>query len=137
MKTDWLKDRWQAAKDMTGAPLPGPHWLQLTLPRPAATLSRVLIDFEVALCTDYSIEVFCPASAAGSWETVHDTRTAKASHTRSKRVSKMHILHDITVREGAAAGCKSFDKIRLNLRKPATRFGTSVWRLEAYGLPFS
>ncbi len=26
---DWLKDRWQAAADMNGTPLPGPHWLQV------------------------------------------------------------------------------------------------------------
>eukprot|EP01043_Picozoa_sp_COSAG02_P090252 COSAG02_NODE_27131_length_616_cov_1.139265_1_plen_60_part_00 len=23
---DWLKDRWQAAKDMNGTPIPGKHW---------------------------------------------------------------------------------------------------------------
>merc|ERR1712137_181228 len=33
---DWLKDRWQAAKDMSGAPLPGEHWLSVDLGRAGA-----------------------------------------------------------------------------------------------------
>jgi len=31
VSTDWLKDRWQAAKDMSGTPIPGPHWLAVDL----------------------------------------------------------------------------------------------------------
>jgi hypothetical protein len=130
--SDWLKDRWQAARDMTGAPLPGQHWLQLDLPRPAAHLSRVLIDFEVAYCTDYSLQVFC--SSTHNWLTVHDTKSTDAkSNMKQKNVNKMHIFHDITIRGDVMKKCESFDKIKFIMRKPATRFGTSVWRLEVYG----
>ena len=49
---DWLKDRWQAAKDMAGRPIPGPHWLNLKLANPRQVV-RVIIDFETAYAKDY------------------------------------------------------------------------------------
>ena len=30
---DWLKDRWQAAKNMQGTPISGAHWLEVDLER--------------------------------------------------------------------------------------------------------
>ena len=44
---DWLKDRWQAAKNMKGEPIPGPHWIEVDLGR-SCTCSRFVIDFETA-----------------------------------------------------------------------------------------
>ena len=127
--SDWLKDRWQAAKDLTGAPIPGPHWLQLDFPKPASSLNRILIDFEVALSNDYSIDIFCVSS--NTWQTVHDTRVADAQLTTKTKQNKMHVFHDIVIKD---VTCKSFNKIKLKIRRPATRFGTSIWRFEAYGV---
>lgn len=130
--SDWLKDRWQAAKDMTGAPIPGPHWLQFDLPKPASALNRILIDFEVALSNDYSIDIFCISTNA--WQPVHDTRVADALSTKKLKKDKMHIFHEITLKDkDIASMCKSFDKLKMKIRRPATRFGTSIWRFEAYG----
>lgn len=130
--SDWLKDRWQAAKDMTGAPIPGKHWLQFNLPRPASTLTRVLIDYEVALSNDYAIDVSC-LHPPGYWQTVHDSKRSSTALTKKERKGKMHVIHDITIKQKK---CESFDKIKLRIRAPATRFGTSVWRFEAYGTSF-
>jgi hypothetical protein len=55
---DWLRDRWQAAKNMQGVPIPGTHWLEVQLSdgiigadgsvRGAYGIRRVRIDFETA-----------------------------------------------------------------------------------------
>ena len=44
---DWLKDRWQAAKNMQGVPIPGPHWIEVDLEQ-RCICSRFLVDFETA-----------------------------------------------------------------------------------------
>jgi hypothetical protein len=126
--TDWLKDRWQAAKDMSGTPIPGQHWLQLDLSHPANSLTRVLIDYEVALSNDYYIETHCVST--GSWQTVHDTKVTSPKQTKKKKQDKVHYIHDISIKDSS---CKLFDKVKLSIRSPATRFGVSVWRLEAHG----
>jgi hypothetical protein len=127
--SDWLKDRWQAAKDMTGAPIPGPHWLQFDLPKPASKLNRILIDFEVALSKDYAIDTFCTTD--NQWHTVHDTRVTNSLLTDKQTKNKLHIIHDIVIKD---VTCQSVSKIKLKIRKPGTKFGTSIWRFEAYGI---
>jgi hypothetical protein len=52
---DWLADRWQAAANMQGEPLPGEHWLEVDLGAPHS-LSRVLIDFEKAFAVSYTVQ---------------------------------------------------------------------------------
>lgn len=126
---DWLQDRWQAARDMSGTPIAGPHWLQLDLPGIALSLTRVLIDYEVALSRDYSVEIFCPDE--NKWLAAHDTRRSDPQLT-SRHKKKLHIIHDISIKSDTI--CKGFTKIKLNIRSPASRFGTSIWRFEAYGV---
>lgn len=40
--TDWLRDRWQAAKDMTGKPIEGPQWVMIDLGKRAQITRLVL-----------------------------------------------------------------------------------------------
>ena len=59
--TDWLKHRWQAASDMHGTAIRGPHWLQLTCP--AATpveLHSMDLDWEAAFANQYKIQILRP-----------------------------------------------------------------------------
>ena len=39
---DWLRDRWQAAKDMTGKPIAGKQWVMLDLSK-RAQITRVVL----------------------------------------------------------------------------------------------
>ena len=39
---DWLRDRWQAAKDMTGKPIDGNQWVMLDLSKRAQITRLVL-----------------------------------------------------------------------------------------------
>ena len=40
--------RWQAAKNMKGEPIPGPHWIEVDLGGDECIVSRVLVDWETA-----------------------------------------------------------------------------------------
>lgn len=67
--SDWLKDRWQAAVGMSGDPIPGVHWLRLTLSEPAMNVTDFTIDFETAYSDHFKVGVFC--SNKGSWTILH------------------------------------------------------------------
>lgn len=112
---------------MSGDALKGPQWLQFDLPKPAIALNRILIDFETAWSKDYYIDIQCISSNA--WMTVHDTRVAAADKTRTDK-TKNHIVHNIDIDN---FHCSRFSAIKFHIRRPATKFGTSIWRFEAYG----
>ena len=53
---DWLTDRWQAAKDMSGTSIPGEHWVMIDLQQLVKKIDRIYIDFETAYSKDYYLE---------------------------------------------------------------------------------
>lgn len=118
---DWLADRWQAARNMQGEPLPGEHWLELDL-RGAAALSHFLVDFEKAHATDYAIQA--RAASGEEWRTVAEGRAARETER-----SDMHIVHELPALQGASGR-----HVRLLIHAPATQWGTSVWRFHVYGV---
>ena len=50
---NWLEDRWQAAKDMNGTPIPGEHFVMLRFARPVVTLEKITLDWETAMATKF------------------------------------------------------------------------------------
>ena len=70
---DWLRDRWQAAKDMTGKPIPGPQWVMIDLGR-RAQLTRLVLDWETAYGKAYTIEV--SEDGKGHWRQIYHTDSA-------------------------------------------------------------
>jgi len=55
---DWLTDRWQAALNMQGTPIPGEHWVQIDLGSPCI-ITRVVLDWETAWSTHWNLVVRC------------------------------------------------------------------------------
>eukprot|EP01032_Pedospumella_encystans_P019025 gene19025-21641_t len=53
---DWLTDRWQAARNMGGDPIPGEHWVEIDL-QGLFYIDKVFIDWEVAFSNDWTIQV--------------------------------------------------------------------------------
>jgi hypothetical protein len=116
---DWLKDRWQAARNMQGAPIPGPHWLEIDLGA-ACVVESVEIDFETAYSKDY---VLYGLAAAGTW-----ARLAVGADAEEARPAKQHVRHRLRVTERAPV-----TRVKMDIRRPATRWGTSVWALDVRG----
>ena len=132
--SSWLEDRWQAAKDMSGKPLPGPHFLLMKwVDQPLHKISRIMIDFETAHCDDYYIEISQEGTASAS--TIFDTKKDAAGTSRSRNTSKkQHVIDDIKIDRGAQQQqLQSFNIVKINFRKPSSEWGTSVWNVKVYG----
>lgn len=132
---DWLKDRWQAAKNMRGEPIPGQHWLEIDLKRPCY-IKRALIDWEDAFSNAWKIQGY--ATDVSTWVTI-----STSERLIVKGHSKHHIIHEVMcVRDGkwtekslVSHKIKAYAKVRLLILSPSTQWGSSVWRLQLWGLP--
>jgi len=109
---------------------------QVDLGRPCS-VSRFLVDWETAHAKDYAIEGWLASSNShniGEWITLAD-----ASHPRAnlKTLSSaaQHVVHTLSAStppsENSGPGLVS--KVKLLIRRPATRWGVSVWRFQVWG----
>jgi hypothetical protein len=125
---DWLTDRWQAASDMSGTPIPGEHWLEVDLGA-AFELTRFVLIWEKALATRYTLRgrLF----EDGGWADLALGRDAASPHS-----DETHIVHvlDATRKQCGAASCIVRARfVRLVIAEPATQWGASLWRFEVWG----
>lgn len=140
---DWLRDRWQAASDMGGTPIPGPHWVEVDLQR-LCKLSSILIDWEEAFSQHWTVKgkrsdgKCAGQNNDGGWTAI--ARSKEAYQPPGGRHTPKHILQTVLVRDhhtgsGDRDDCSApyYDKVRLMISKPSTRFGSSIWRLQVYG----
>ena len=135
---NWLTDRWQAASDMGGTPIPGAHWIEVDLQR-LCFLDSILIDWEEAYSAHWQIKgqrTDGKCSNAEDW-----TLLARSKDAVQKPGGKpKHVVQTVRIRDnhygtGQPEDCSApyFDKVRLYIAKPSTRFGSSIWRLEVMG----
>ena len=136
---DWLKDRWQAASNMQGTPIPGEHWVAVelatvSLARSAIMLAclhascwrsqacnaaRFVLDWETARADDYELQA---RRRKSTWIALP---TARTKRTKLKR----HVVDELEVR-GVHAPAEEY---RVLIRRAATSWGVSLWRFEVWG----
>ena len=117
---DWLTDRWQAASDMGGTPIPGPHWLEVDLGGPAL-LERILLDWEAAFATQWTLSArIAPGDA---WAAL-----ARGTDARETARDARHVVQEAALAAGARGRF-----VRLDIEAPATQWGASLWRLQVWG----
>ena len=124
-KEDWIHDRWQAAADMNGTPIPGPHWVQIDLGRRAA-VSRVVLDWETAYAKGYDIQI--SDDAITGWTTLFATQ-----HGSGEASSEKHIVHDIVIDQSRQAPRAHGRFVRININQLGTAWGASLWEVQVYG----
>ena len=130
IKTDWLKNRWQAALDMSGKPIPGQHWVAIDLQQ-VVVVDRIVIDWETAYCEDYILE--CRTDEHMDWTPLDPYKTASNTYARAE---KQHIVQSITFdpkNEENREEQMKCQHIRLLMNKPATAWGVSIWELQVWG----
>lgn len=118
---DWLADRWQAAADMSGTPLPGEHWVEIDLEHIASKLTRVVLDWEDAYSSEWTLRARLYEDAG--WATL-----AVASDARQLHVTEKHVVQEVTLPASSAR------YVRLIIHKPSTRWGSSLWRFQIWGI---
>ena len=146
---NWLEDRWQAARNMQGDPIPGPHFLRFALKSRAVEVTKVVLDFEAAFSNDYLIEAMC--ADTHEWNVIYNNAqslkknmmTVTTSKAMVKGISLQHVVHTISLSSGFALrdprrGVEKgndchVSEVRVSIRRPATRWGTSLWSVEVWG----
>jgi hypothetical protein len=118
---DWLKDRWQAAKNMQGVPIPGPHWIEVDLER-ACKVFKVLVDYETAYSADYAV---FGRNIDEGWISLADSKKGLLT----LKPTNQHIVHEL-----ATDSSVSVRNVKLSIRSIATRWGVSVWRFQIWGV---
>ena len=136
--TDWLKDRWQAASDMSGTPIPGTHHLEIDLER-LCRVESIFIDFETAYTKHWILygkrgDTKCDKD--DSWSQVATGRNARMQKKGKQHIEQIVPIQDTTTGDGGGLDCSApnYSQLKLVLQKPSTRFGTSIWRLHINGL---
>ena len=122
---DWLKDRWQAASDMGGTAIPGPHKVDIDLGRDVRVCS-VEIDWETAYAEDYTItadgvRVFDGAAPGARRERM----SGKSPGVKGR---PLHVIHDITLDE-----CAPARGLTIDINRGATPWGVSIWHVSVMG----
>jgi hypothetical protein len=143
---DWLKDRWQMARDLTGASLPVPQWIAIDLGERSSdgcSLTRLLLDWETAYANHYRIETAsynAPLDAshnplADSWHTVIDETAGSLVQWNSQ--SDKHYVHERLLTADLDPHRVQYlhhiRYIRIFITGNATPWGSSLWRIEVYG----
>ncbi len=123
---DWLNDRWQAAKDMSGKPIPGPHFVLLsTSPNNGfSAISRIVIDWETASASDIRISAVLSDSMS--------TLIYKRGDKRERSKSNKHIIDSIPI-NFKSQNIGQIEKIRIDILSPETVWGSSIWHVEVFG----
>jgi hypothetical protein len=116
---NWLTDRWQAASNMQGSPIPGTHYLHLFL-NAKAIINHVIIDFETAYSDHYKL--------LGCITADNCIILATSANRKVVETSKNHIIHRIELSNETP-----FISVKLIIEKTSTQWGTSVWRLQLHG----
>lgn len=141
---DWLKDRWQAAKDLTGAPIPGEHWLEIDLQR-VCTITKVMIDWEKAYSNAYTIvgRAYIKKLNDLGVETFQEVwvELAKSKQSRALAFDNTHIIHEAMISNDVSVYLQPDKRmpippirfVRLIIHRPAQQWGSSVWRFVIYG----
>ena len=115
---DWLADRWQAAANMQGEPIPGPHWVEVDLER-VAEVRSMLLDWETAHATDWSLRT--RVAVEDAWQD---------AEVQAREVSRgeQHVVQDAQLVSVVQARF-----LRLTINAPATQWGASLWRWQVWG----
>ena len=138
---DWLKDRWQAAKNMQGVPIPGEHWVQLDFRKTVKEINSIVLDWETAFANKYAIEV---SDSEGGWSTLYSRGfTPKESPApkyvglvcgnarRDAATRKKHVVVTINCqRSGDKRSSISSFRVKMI---PGTKWGVSLWEVDVLG----
>ncbi|GMI58978.1 hypothetical protein ScalyP_jg1609 [Parmales sp. scaly parma] len=114
---------------MSGRPIPGVHHVAIQFERPVGSISSLIIDFETAYATDFFL-----ALSVDSVPLFDNAKEADRSRVTSNvdTASKQHRIVTITFTEPIVFKVPA-DEIVLVIRKPATQWGSSIWRFALFG----
>jgi hypothetical protein len=134
----WLQERWQAARNMKGEPIPGRHWVEIDLQGEnvmSSAIKKVELHWESAFAAHFTL---LGRSADGqSWYKIGDQRDVVRTLRRPQHVvmtlGNLPSPHSYLGRLPVHAGEHGLIRyLRLMLIKPGSRWGYSLWRVKIW-----
>ena len=134
----WLQERWQAALNMQGQPIPGNHWVEIDFQDENVTsdaIKKVEIHWESAFASHFTL---LGRSADGtSWYKIGDQHDVVETMRKPQHVvmtledlpSARSYLGKLPVQAEKHGPIRY---LRLELTKPGTRWGYSLWRIKVW-----
>lgn len=140
-KENWLKDRWQAAKNMQGVPIPGEHWVRLDFRKNVKEIKSIVLDWETAFANEYVIEV---SDSEGGWATLYSHGLTPKEGPAPKYVglvcgvakrdavtTKKHVVDTVNCQRSGNKR-SSIPSLRIKMI-PGTNWGVSLWEVDVLG----
>ena len=139
---DWLKDRWQAAKNMQGVPIPGRHFIQLAFDKSISKISSITLDFETAFSKSFVISLLSANKQAAnnqklllySYQSKHNICNINKPIDKSR---KQHIKY--TLQCSSQKLVEKIQSLHLSLNTfriemgHSTNWGVSLWNIGIQG----
>ena len=120
---------------MKGEAIPGSHWVEVDLQRSeGCVISRAVVDWETAFAKAYHLQGW--SRDAGKWVVLASFQDLPPSAVTTSK-TKQHVVHKFkvaTVEPALEPSSHLVTKVRLAIDKPATQWGVSIWRFQAYGM---
>eukprot|EP00944_MAST-04C_sp_MAST-4C-sp1_P000074 g74.t1 len=139
---DWLKDRWQAAKNMQGVPIPGRHFIQLTFDKSISRITSITLDYETAFSKSFVVSLLSANKQAPdgqklllySYESKHNICNINKPIDKSR---KQHIKYTLVCNsqklvEKIQDLHLSLNTFRLEMGH-STNWGVSLWNVAIQG----
>lgn len=139
--TDWLKHRWQAAKNMQGEPIPGKHYIEITFKEPVDFIKDITLDYETAFSSKFVITACTSSGCVGqkniltlfSYKQINNIcKTMPVDKSRRQHVvytlqcNEQQFLHE----EKNIEGNINFFKVEM---EHSTNWGVSLWHIGING----
>lgn len=142
--TDWLKDRWQAASDMGGTAIPGPHWIMMDF-HDSYYFEKIILDWETAYALEYRIEG--SRSLYDQWTVLYDATLPIAKQIVGQRTTReegqspgvktkmpLHIIHNINLQhQSDIHPFEAYRYLKVYILRPARGWGVSLWQVDVFG----
>jgi len=149
--TNWLKDRWQAASNMHGKAISGPHWVQLEWKQQQVEIHSLTLDWEAAFADQYDVQVWRNLTTGNqddreygnhrsdkNWMTVWTAprdilRVQTSGHSPGVKDPKvpLHVVHTLAAQQRQPVPTTA---LRILIRQPSvTGWGVSLWQVQVYG----
>ena len=136
----WLEERWQAALNMQGQPIPGRHWVEIDLQGDeirSDSIRKVELHWESAFAAQFTL--LGRSDDGEKWYKIADQRDVVDTVRKSQHVvmtlgnlpSSHPYLGKLPVQIGKHGQIRY---LRLVLTKHGTRWGSSLWRVKVWAI---
>ena len=141
---NWLKDRWQAAKNMQGVPIPGKHFIQFIFKNNIDMIKQITLDYETAYSSKYVLTVYNDQHPTNNIVTLYSYKVKPIENNicqpspadKSKNKHVIYILNCNTnndmFKDENGNVIENINTFKIEMEH-STNWGVSLWNVDIIG----